>query len=323
MKTLNQVRCVELDIHIWSARKKLQLSDLKNISDREIPPDKLASLGSKIICDPDELKVFKRLKKRALRSCESVGARFLGGYAIPVKRLDDVVNELTAIQNEFNAATHTFLASYEQNIEKWIQENHEWEAMLRRSVTPLKVVQSRMGFDFHVFCVSEAVEDEDNLVNQNLRQHASSLGNTLFKEVARDANTLWEKSFSGRDQITRRALGSIEKLKAKLNGFVVVDPRVMPVVSKIDSVINALPQTGNLDKNHFHALESLVLLLRDSSKLREYGEATLTHATQKPDASPAEKTSLPADDDNGAHVGMTPPPADTNRTSTETTRWAF
>ncbi len=46
---LQQLLVVNLDVHIWSARKKLTAVDL---SDTNLPPEELASLGSKRICNP-------------------------------------------------------------------------------------------------------------------------------------------------------------------------------------------------------------------------------------------------------------------------------
>ena len=60
---LDQLVVVNLDIHIWSARRKLMPLDLGNA---ELPPEDLASLGSKRICNPEELKHFTTLKARVV-----------------------------------------------------------------------------------------------------------------------------------------------------------------------------------------------------------------------------------------------------------------
>jgi len=61
---LKQLTALRLDVTIWSARKKLTAADFGG---QTLPPEKLASLGSKKVCDPD-LRVFATLKARAVRS---------------------------------------------------------------------------------------------------------------------------------------------------------------------------------------------------------------------------------------------------------------
>lgn len=51
----DQLTLVVLGIRIWSGRKKLRAEDL-HLSDGEIPPEELVSLGSKRVCDPEPLK---------------------------------------------------------------------------------------------------------------------------------------------------------------------------------------------------------------------------------------------------------------------------
>lgn len=59
INVLDQLLVVNLDAHIWSASRKLLPEDLGNT---ELPPDELASLGSKKICNPEEMNIFKTLK---------------------------------------------------------------------------------------------------------------------------------------------------------------------------------------------------------------------------------------------------------------------
>ena len=80
---LDQMVLVKVDATIYGARKKLKVEDLMLVDGSKLPPEDLASLGSKRLLDPDQLSVFNRLKKEAERICLRIGTRFLGGYAIP------------------------------------------------------------------------------------------------------------------------------------------------------------------------------------------------------------------------------------------------
>jgi hypothetical protein len=59
MPVLDRLVAVNLDVRIWSGRKKLTAEDLSLGAD--VPPEDLVSLGSKRVCDPDAIKVFHRI----------------------------------------------------------------------------------------------------------------------------------------------------------------------------------------------------------------------------------------------------------------------
>ena len=62
IRILDNLLALNLDISLWSARKKMTPEDLGGA---ELPPEDLASLGSKRIADPECLRIFGALKARA------------------------------------------------------------------------------------------------------------------------------------------------------------------------------------------------------------------------------------------------------------------
>ena len=54
IKVLDNLLALNLDISLWSARRKMTAEDLGGT---ELPPEDLASLGSKRIADPAHLKI--------------------------------------------------------------------------------------------------------------------------------------------------------------------------------------------------------------------------------------------------------------------------
>jgi hypothetical protein len=118
MQVLDRLVAVNLDVRIWSGRRKLTAKDLSLGND--VPPEDLVSLGSKRVCDPEPIKAFHRLKKQAERVCLSGGMRFLGGYAIADERTETVAAELDALGETFAQEHASFVAGYGQAIEDWI-----------------------------------------------------------------------------------------------------------------------------------------------------------------------------------------------------------
>ncbi|MHB8714311.1 MAG: DUF3150 domain-containing protein, partial [Trichloromonadaceae bacterium] len=88
---------VDLEIRLWTARKKLTVADLKLADGSELPPEKLASLGSKRVMNPEALAPFARLKRRAERESLAVGTRFIGGYAVPKEKVGHLMGVLANI----------------------------------------------------------------------------------------------------------------------------------------------------------------------------------------------------------------------------------
>lgn len=98
IKVLDNLLALNLNVNLWSARKKMVLEDFGGA---ELPPEDLASLGSKRIADPNSLKVFSTLKARAFNYLDRHGIRFMSGWAIPEDRAGDIIRELIGIRDEF------------------------------------------------------------------------------------------------------------------------------------------------------------------------------------------------------------------------------
>ena len=64
IKVLDNLLALNLNVNLWSARKKMVLEDFGGA---ELPPEDLASLGSKRIADPNSLKVFRHSESPCLQ----------------------------------------------------------------------------------------------------------------------------------------------------------------------------------------------------------------------------------------------------------------
>ena len=171
---LDHLLVVNLDIHIWTARKKLVPLDLGGA---ELPPEDLASLGSKRVCNPEDLRSFTTLKARAVSVLERSGIRFLSGWAVPDTRIDDIMRELAVIRDEFNAAKESFLQRYEQSVRDWIARHPQWGNIIAGSTVSEEYVRSRLDFRWQVFQVAQPEAVDRNM--DNLKEDIDRLGGTL------------------------------------------------------------------------------------------------------------------------------------------------
>ena len=126
--TLSKLLLVDLNVSIWSGRKKLRTEDLG--AGVTLPPSELASLGSKKIINSDELKEFENLKRRAVRLLELNGVRFLGGYGLPDEVAPEVAAELEDIKRKFEDQRVAFIKAYDSNFDAWVNKwaNPQWRS---------------------------------------------------------------------------------------------------------------------------------------------------------------------------------------------------
>ena len=267
---LDHLLVVNLDIHIWTARKKLVPLDLGGA---ELPPEELASLGSKRICNPEDLRSFTTLKARAVSVLERSGIRFLSGWAVPNARIDDIMRELAVIRDEFNAAKESFLQRYEQSVQDWIARHPQWGNIIAGSTVSEEYVRSRLDFRWQVFQVAQPEAMDCNM--DNLKEDIDRLGGTLFDEIAKAAGEAWHRCYAGKAEISRKALSPLKAMYDKLMGLTFVEPRVAPVAELLDTAFRSIPRRGAITGSTLVMLQGLVSLLQNPQALMEHGQMIL------------------------------------------------
>jgi hypothetical protein len=274
----DRLTLVMLDVSIWSGRKKLRAEDL-HLSDGEIPPEELVSLGSKRVCDPEPLKAFHRIKQSAERACLRVGTRFLGGFAVPHAHAENLADALALLKTEFDRETGSFLADYDQALEAWISSLPDWEEPIRRAIEPANVVGGRLRFGYQLVQIAPAAQPG------TLEQEIQGLGDGIFAEVEQMARDL-EGSFEGKDKLHRRALGTFARIREKLACLSFIDGRIQPVVDTIDDWALRLPKTGPIAGAIFNEGMGLALLLSDAERMARHGAGQLASRQGQPPEEP-------------------------------------
>jgi hypothetical protein len=276
---LDRVVLVKVDANIYGARKKLKKEDLVLADGSKLPPEDLASLGSKRLLDPDKLTVFNRLKKEAERICLRVGTRFLGGFAVPVESAASITAELERIGLDFAAAKTEFIAGYDAAVTDWVVRHPEFAGIIEQAVDSVEFVSTRLSFDFLVVSVGlpESLPPADVA---RLDSKIGSLSEQMFYEISVDANHLIEQSLLGKEQVTRSALRPIRRMRDKLDGLGFLDHRVAPIVSTIDDLLVRIPTKGAIEGSILQEILATAMLLSDPDKTRRHGEGLL--AAQPP-----------------------------------------
>ena len=269
-KVLKQLVAVNLDVTIWTARRKLTAADFNGV---ELPPEELASWGSKKICDPESLRVFSKLKSRATSHLDKIGVRFLGGWAIPEDQAQAISEGLAELKGEFLAAKDGFLNSYDQAVQSWVARHPGWEQLLSNSTVSGDYVRSRLDFNWQFYKVSPPDRSQKSL--GDLTSEVEKLGETLFGEISKKAKDIWGKIYAGKTEVSHRALSPLKAMHQKLIGLSFLEPRVVPVADLIETALGNLPKRGKITGSNLVLLQGLVSMLGEPKVLMEHGQKVL------------------------------------------------
>ena len=139
----------------WTGASVLREEDFRLGVGGELPPENvIRDWGSKCICNPDSLKIFAAIKRRAERLLSAHGVAFMGGTAIPMEKSQAVLEKLSAIADDYNQAREAFLADYDRQMASWLAENSEFSEQLAKALLTRDEVRQRIHAKFHVFKVS-------------------------------------------------------------------------------------------------------------------------------------------------------------------------
>ncbi len=229
---LQSLCVIHVDFDIWSGQTRLSASDLKLGEGGEIPPEKVAQLGSKKICDPAKLKGFHRLKTETRRLLLKFGMPFMNGFAVPVSKIDEICNKLNDINFQFNQLKQDFINGYNKAVDEWCLENPEYERAIRAGALPKETVEERIGFEYQVFMIQPVNEDEANA--KRLNRKVERLGDDLISEVVQEANKFYMERLAGRDQCAVTTRQTLRNIRDKVDGLSFLNSAFNPLVKLLD-----------------------------------------------------------------------------------------
>lgn len=276
---LESLCVIHVDFDIWSGQTRLSPADLKLGEGGEIPPEKVAQLGSKKICDPAKLKGFNRLKTETRRLLLSYGMPFMNGFAVPASKSDEICDKLNTISIEFEALKQTFINGYNAAVEEWITENPEYETAIRAGALPRSAVEKRIGFEYQVFMI-QPISDDDPTAN-NLNRKVESLGRDLLDEVTDEAQKFFSKNLSGRVTCGVTTRITLKNIRDKVDGLSFLNGSLIPLVDLLDETLRGYEQHAQgrvIQAPFFYQVLAAVLIMSDRQRIEEYASGAVTLA---------------------------------------------
>lgn len=262
-RILSDVIAVQLNFSIWTGRKKLADSDLSISGER--PPKEVVNLGSKHTTDPKSLNVFNTLKRQAERLCLTVGIPFLGGYAIPTAKADEIAKNLSEIVEKFEAEKANYLLKHESIQDDWISKFPAYESILRQALTPTEEIEKRITATYSMFQVQSA-HDVVTSADTGLDNQVDGLTQTLDEDILKNARQLL-KSLTGAIHPNQTNVRGLKSLREKIEGLAFLDSRFDTLVGEIQAIEAQMPSSGKLETADVNVLSGLLYRMSDDKKL--------------------------------------------------------
>lgn len=272
------------EFHLWSGRRAIKPEKLAamNPNGVTLPPSALASLGSVKLVDPEELKVFERIKDDTNRLLASKGLKLFGGYAINADDFESVRAALLGLQDKFENARAQLLVTLDPKITQWVttwvSQNPDYQYLLQNLPTAANVCD-RMSFDFHAFRINPP-QDGDSEAASDYRTKLQGLRGELYREAAKEAQVLMSeylvtKEGSNRDYITQKTLRPVKRIAERLRQFTFVDPAAGPLADVIDWTMQQVPCEGRVDGAALMAVWSMARLLANPEEAARVGQLSI------------------------------------------------
>ena len=253
---------------LWTGRAKMSETDF-GFDHGELPPEAIASLGSKRVIDPEALKPLNKIRYQMRRSCMEVGVRFLGGFAVPANAAETLVKKLESLVLEGEVIKGDFMQSLDRKLQIWHAAHPKWAHILSAGTPERESIAKRIQFGFHAILVTTP---ENDIVAKSIINAVDGMGASIIDEISSEARTFVEKSLDdGRDQGSQKTLLPMRRIAKKLAGMRYIDPQFQKITEVVDAVIDTLPLSGRVEAQDFINLTRLANLL---SNRVSFGETT-------------------------------------------------
>ncbi len=264
-QVLDQLILLSLsEIHGISGRKKLKKEDFgKNA---ELPPDIMVSLGSKKIIDPKLINPFTRFKNNAHALCQSIGIRFMGGYAVPANRVNELINALKDVKSQFYIYKQEFLKA---DFDGWINSvPDKFRDMLRRDACiDLKYMDNQIQFGFTAIHITPYGND---IIQDGLAGQIKSLADEVYDEVSTLVDGFLKNL--NPDAFTQHTINPLRRSAEKLDSLAFISPSVEALSQYMNNVLRDIPDAGKVTGKQYNDILSLLNNLRDPQRAKSFVE---------------------------------------------------
>lgn len=256
-------------ISLWSGRGKLVAEDI-GIDENLLPPQALASLGSKRLISKEDIKPIEKAKRKIMREIANGGLNFLNGFAFPRDRAEQKALLLDKLVREAEKVRDKFVQDFDAKAKAWQEKFPDWAHIISAALPTKEKLATKIAFSYQAFL---AGKPEDKLLAKRLEDQAGGLAGTLWAEIESEAIDFVKKSFGGqRNSATQRTIKPVLRMVDKLDGLAFLDHRVGPLVDMLKIVLQDFPAKGKISDEMYLRLVRIGSLLADQSNMQAAGQ---------------------------------------------------
>jgi hypothetical protein len=260
---------VKINASKWTGKKQLEGGDIKaEFKDTDtskeavvkVPPKDLVSLGRKCVFDKQRIKEFDDDRTELVGIARSIGSALpeisATAFSMPLAEYQSVFKPAAdEIAIRYAQRADKLVEDYDEVVEKFIQQNSEWEDMIRKAIEPKESIRNKFSFTHRVFKIG--LIDEDILSPMNNDTHAIS--QSLFDDFVnrvKQIMVLKVKSYQNKEKINQKTMPSVKEALSILRNMLGIDDCVKPSVNLLEHVIDRMPKSGYIDHEHFALLKA-------------------------------------------------------------------
>lgn len=240
--------------------------------------------GSKIRWFPKEPLNFTSKAKQAIaRVLSSYGVRWGDMTIVPLARLDDLQNDIKAIEIDWEMALNDMLDNYDSLVSDWQMSNLDVADIMRRYTMDKAEFGGRFKMKMLPPVAFNPLIAEDD--EESAEELADDILSNLYGEVAKMASDIYDKSFFvadtnghkvARTKANRRIKDTFKRLIDKLEGLSFLDNNIEKVVAQTNVVLNSMPRTGWIEGANLSNLARWTLVMSNPDMLRNHASDSFT-----------------------------------------------
>ncbi|MBP6082174.1 MAG: hypothetical protein KA732_12955 [Providencia sp.] len=257
-------------IRLTTGRKTLKGRDIKviNTGDIILPPETIASLGTKKVIDPAKINKMRTFRTGADAICSKYGVPFLNGYAVPTTLASHVRQQLNDLKDQFYIFKNEFLSAISIDFLSWLDKEDETVKKLFESeVIDVKRLDEKLQFGFSSFNISPFGEGESEEKVQSLKE-------SVLIDVVDRISELRERGSYNASNISQTTLNTLREVASKLKGLAVLNPDAGSLSDYLSHFISTLPSVGRLSNDESIAVTTLFITLSDIKTLKQLINST-------------------------------------------------